>query len=343
MNLGIFSLGLIPLMLMVLVLPFSVRYVEEELEIFLFGMGLLAVSLSRLWSLSLVTETLAQPLGITFSVGAVGLVFFLMRSKWSLWIRSFKETFGLKCTLFSLVFFLGLLSAWFTAVVAALILVEAVSVLRLKRASEIRVVILACYAIGLGSALTPVGGPLAAITISRLNANFYFLAGFLGIWILPLMLLLGLLAAFSGFEEDSLNREAPEGNHEGIRSVLFRTIKIYFFVAGLVLLGAGFAPLAHEFLLKVPAWMFFWINLASAFLDNATLAAIEVSPALGPQALKAALLGLVISGGMLIPGNIPNIICAQKLKIGSRDWAIYGVPLGLLMMFGIFAVLFFAR
>jgi predicted cation transporter len=40
----------------------------------------------------------------------------------------------------------------------------------------------------------------------------------------------------------------------------------------------------------------------------------------------------LIAGGMLIPGNIPNIIAAHALKIKSTEWAALGVPLGLAMM-----------
>jgi predicted cation transporter len=45
-------------------------------------------------------------------------------------------------------------------------------------------------------------------------------------------------------------------------------------------------------------------------------------------------LGLLISGGMLIPGNIPNIISAHSLHIKSTEWARLGVPLGLIIMAG---------
>lgn len=48
---------------LVLVLPFSVRWVEEELEAFLFVMGCLAVTMSGLWSRRLVGEALAFGLG----------------------------------------------------------------------------------------------------------------------------------------------------------------------------------------------------------------------------------------------------------------------------------------
>ena len=44
--------------------------------------------------------------------------------------------------------------------------------------------------------------------------------------------------------------------------------------------------------------------------------------------LAYALLGLIISGGMLIPGNIPNIIAAGKLKIKNKEWIAVGVPVG---------------
>ena len=57
--------------------------------------------------------------------------------------------------------------------------------------------------------------------------------------------------------------------------------------------------------------------------------------------IKAALLGLLIAGGMLIPGNIPNIIAAGKLKIKSSEWALYGIPAGLIAMGVYFVVILF--
>jgi predicted cation transporter len=43
-------------------------------------------------------------------------------------------------------------------------------------------------------------------------------------------------------------------------------------------------------------------------------------------------MSLLIAGGMLIPGNIPNIVAAGRLKISMREWAIIGVPIGLVTM-----------
>ncbi|MBI4522949.1 MAG: DUF1646 family protein [Deltaproteobacteria bacterium] len=72
--------------------------------------------------------------------------------------------------------------------------------------------------------------------------------------------------------------------------------------------------------------------MISAVLDNATLAAAEVGPTLSESQIESALLGLLISGGMLIPGNIPNIIAAHRLQIKSTEWARIGVPLGFVLM-----------
>lgn len=71
--------------------------------------------------------------------------------------------------------------------------------------------------------------------------------------------------------------------------------------------------------------------MVSAILDNATLATAEISKALNQKQINAALYGLLISGSMLIPNNIPNIISAGKLGISSSQWAKLGVPLVLVL------------
>src|SRR4030095_749393 len=126
--------------------------------------------------------------------------------------------------------------------------------------------------------------------------------------------------------------------HEDPSEVWIRTVKVFAFVAALVLLGTGLTPLVDRFVLRLPAALLFWVNMISAILDNATLAAAEISVAMSRDQVTAALLGLLVSGGMLIPGNIPNIVAAGHLKITSRAWAKIGVPVGLIMMGLYFAV-----
>jgi predicted cation transporter len=62
------------------------------------------------------------------------------------------------------------------------------------------------------------------------------------------------------------------------------------------------------------------------------LAAIEIVPEMSVVTLKYLIVSLIISGGMMIPGNIPNIICASKLKITSKEWIKVGFPLGMIML-----------
>ena len=100
----------------------------------------------------------------------------------------------------------------------------------------------------------------------------------------------------------------------------------------LIFLGAGFKPLIDAYVIQLPSQVLFWVNMISAVLDNATLAAAEIGPTLTEAQIKSALYGLLIAGGMLIPGNIPNIIAAHTLHIKSTEWAKLGVPLGLVLM-----------
>ena len=80
--------------------------------------------------------------------------------------------------------------------------------------------------------------------------------------------------------------------------------------------------------------------MISAVLDNATLTAAEISPNMSLVQIRAILMGLLISGGMLIPGNIPNIICANKLNITSKEWAKVGLPIGFVAMVVYFVTIF---
>ena len=97
-----------------------------------------------------------------------------------------------------------------------------------------------------------------------------------------------------------------------------------------------YSNISHRYLQQYSSGLI-WL---SAILDNATLAAAEIGPALTELQIKSVLVGLLIAGGMLIPGNIPNIISASKLGITSKEWARLGVPLGLVSM-GIYFIILF--
>jgi predicted cation transporter len=326
------SIGLFAILALVLTLPFMVRRVEESLEAFLFVMGVLAVTVGSLWSSHLALEALVEPIKITVAVLVAGLVFRALRPAARRAVERAISRIGIKPFAFLIVLFLGFLSSAITAIVAALVLVEAIDSMRLDRKDEIRLVVVSCFAIGMGAVLTPLGEPLATIVIAKLQgepyrAGFWFLLEEFWPYVACGLLAFSALAA-------AIVRRGPGGDSlredkaEGLVDVLARAAKTYLFVVALVLLGTGFKPIVDQYVARLPPGALFWINSLSAVLDNATLAAAEVGPLMSKSQLDFALLSLVISGGMLIPGNIPNIISAGKLGIKSREWMAVGAPIG---------------
>lgn len=105
------------------------------------------------------------------------------------------------------------------------------------------------------------------------------------------------------------------------------------------MLGEGMKPLIIWYVVHVPSWMLYWINMVSAVLDNATLTAMEIGPTMQLSQITGIIMGLLIAGGMLIPGNIPNIVAAGRLKISMKEWGVIGVPIGLVILIVYFLVL----
>src|SRR6185437_9483176 len=173
--------------------------------------------------------------------------------------------------------------------------------------SRNNVVIAGCFAIGLGSALTPAGEPLSALAASILHLSFFDLLRWFGPWIIPTIFVLSLLAGyFARGDYDLIAEEAAV--RETINDALLQGARIFIFVAGLVLVGRAFEPQAEQWLLPLGRSGLFWANTISAALDNATLVALEAR-AIGVDGLPWAIASLLIAGGILIPGNIPNIVC----------------------------------
>ncbi|HPC90596.1 MAG TPA: DUF1646 family protein [Methanothrix sp.] len=353
------DIGLFAIVLVVLIGPFMVKKIEHNLEAFLFVMGVLAVTISGFestaalqaigysheqiaevgWNMKLVMEAAMEPVvkGIVPAVLVAGLLFHYGRDKAQRAMTSILDKVSLKLLVFMIVVILGMASSVITAIIAALLLVELVNCMPLDRQTKINVVIIACFSIGLGAVLTPLGEPLATIAITKLqgapyNAGFFFLFNRLAIYVIPGILAMGALAAFlTGKKSKEACVVSTEGT-ESLKDVVMRAAKVYLFVMALLLLGGGMKIVIDKYLLTVPSQVLYWVNMISAILDNATLTAAELSPAMEITQIQAVLMGLLIAGGMLIPGNIPNIISAQKLNISSKEWARLGVPLGLIVM-----------
>ena len=268
-----------------------------------------------------------------------GLLFRWLQKPFEKSIRGMSKAIPFRIFLALIVIVLGILSSVITAIIAAIVLVAMVSLLWVRLKSEIRLVIIACYSIGLGAVLTPIGEPLSTVATSKLDADFFYLLRLIGPDIIPGVIAFGILAAIMIKPSNKLNRLKTNLGTESYVDIIIRGIKVYLFVMALTLLGAGFEPFIERYLLDLNPLVLYWINMISAVLDNATLAAAEISPVMNDSTIKALLLGLLISGGMLIPGNIPNIIAAGKLNIKSIEWARFGVPLGLIAMVIYFVVI----
>ncbi|MHB1131446.1 MAG: DUF1646 family protein [Chloroflexota bacterium] len=354
------DLALFAIFVVVLVLPFTVHLIERNLEVFLFVMGALAVTVTGKWAWHLVGVAVEEPLakGIVPAVLVAGLLFLYGRRLFEKGVNAILGAMPLWLFAFVATVILGLISSLITAIIAALLLVEIINLIPLRRADKINLVIVACFSIGLGAALTPLGEPLSTIAISKLSgppyhAGFWYLADQIGVLILIGVLLNGLLAALlmrratlaqgSGGRRGAGMEGQEQQGQDTLRGVIVRAGKVYAFVAALFLLGAGMEVVIEKYFTQVPAEALYWVNMLSAVLDNATLTAAEIGPALSQLQISAALMGLLVSGGMLIPGNIPNIIAAGKLGITSAEWAKLGVPLGLALNAFYFVLVFVLR
>ena len=343
------DIGLFAIFLIVLAAPFKVKLAEKNLEAFLFLMGVLAVTVTSHWRMDLVQMAAGEPIlkGIVPAVLVAGIIFYYGKGAFKSIMNSLIKSIPMPVLVFSIVFVCGMISSVVTAIITSLFLVEIVNLMPMERINKINLVILSCFSIGLGAVLTPLGEPLSTIAITKLqgapyHATFWYLFDQLGV-----LIILGcaLVAAFSAFYVGKAGKaEVKEIVDEGgLREVIVRAIKVYVFVAALFLLGDGMNVLIDKYFTHVPSMVLYWVNMVSAILDNATLTAAELSPAMSQGQINAALMGLLIFGGMLIPGNIPNIISAGKLGITSSEYAKLGVPFGLVLGAFFFVLIYFVH
>lgn len=347
MDIAMIITGLIIVLLLVLSVPFINKKVEENLEPFLFVMGLAASIISGVLSFELVLHALKEPIMITAAVFIAGALFYLLHDKFQIFMNLVLKKIPLAIFVFLVIVVLGLLSSLITAIIASIVLVEVIYLLPLERKQKIIVCIIACFSIGMGAALTPIGEPLSTIAISKLGEGFFYLFHLLAVYIVPAVVCFGIMGAVYVARSGQVKIDEAAGEEEEVieqetwKGIIIRAFKIYLFVMALVFLGEGFSPLIDKYILGLSPQLLYWVNMISAVLDNATLTAAEISRQMTDTQVKAIIMGLLISGGMLIPGNIPNIVTASKLRISSKEWAALGVPLGLITMVIFFVILFF--
>ena len=330
-----------------LVWPLASRWVESHLEIFLLMVGAAAVTISGGWSVDFIYETLQYPVNVAFIVLVVSVIFnnysrYIFRVLFA-FFRKLEPQYSFAL----LVFLLGITSSLVSVTVAALVLAEVLKVVNLERLSTVRITVFACYAIGLGAVLTPLAEPLGLIINNALTgaphfADFFFLMRHFFVWIAPAILLMSAAAGYSARHAGTTMQMHIREDKETYGSMLRRTWHIYMFVAALNLISAGLRPLAQSTITHLGGKVLFLANAVSVIIDNATLAAIEIVPTSSMNDLIYMVIGLAAFGSMLVQGNLPNIVAAEKLGIKSREWASVAVPTGLVLMGAYFIILWIA-
>lgn len=327
-----------------LVWPLASRWVESHLELFLLGVGAAAVTVSGGWSVDFLYETLNYPVNVAFIVLIVSVIF----NNYSRYIFrvlfAFFKKLEPRYSFAVLIFLLGMTSSLVSVTVSALILAEVLKVVNLERSATVRITVFACYAIGLGAVLTPLAEPLGLSINNALSgpphyADFFFLLKHFFWWIAPAVLLLSVAAGFSARNAGTTLQMHIREDKETYASMLRRTLHIYMFVAALNLISTGLRPLAQSTITHLGGKVLFLANAVSVIIDNATLAAIEIVPSISMNDLVYMVIGLAAFGSMLVQGNLPNIVAAEKLGIKSREWASVAVPTGLVLMGGYFIIL----
>ena len=327
-----------------LVWPFMSKWVENHLEVFLLLVGVAAVSIAGGWNYKFIYQTLNAPVNVAFIVLVVSIIFnyysrYIFRILFILF-RYFEPCYSFAI----LVFLLGLTSSIFSVTVAALVLAEVLQVVNLERNQTIKVTVYACYAIGMGAILLPLADPLGLVIYNELaagphQADFFFMFRHFFGWIVPGLAVMAFAAGYTVRNANAQMQLHIREDKEDYKSMLRRTWHIYMFVAALHLISTGLRPFAQHTIAHLSGQVLFWANATSVIIDNATLAAIEVTPTVTLRNLMFMVIGLAAFGSMLIQGNLPNIVAAEKLGIKSREWAKVAVPAGLVLMSGYFIAL----
>ena len=327
-----------------LIVPLVSRWAESHLELFLLAVGAVAVTVSGGWSFELVRKTLSSPVYVSFIVVVVSVIF----NNYSRYIFrvlfAFFRTLEPRYSFALLVLLLGMASSLVSVTVAALVLAEVLQVVSLEHNTTVKITVFACYAIGLGAVLTPLAEPMGLVINNALagpphHADFFFLARhFLG-WIFPAVCGLAVAAGFAARHAGTTMQMHIREDKENYTSILRRTLHIYMFVAALTLISTGLRPLALSTITHLDGKVLFFANAVSVIIDNATLAAIEIVPTISRTDLVYMVVGLAAFGSMLVQGNLPNIVAAEKLAIKSREWAAVAVPTGLVLMAVYFVLL----
>jgi len=325
------------LLVLLLFGPLAVAFVEHNIEAYFLILGIIATAIGEGFSAHLLKQALTEPLEISAAVLVAGLIFRWVGPRIDQAFGTFRANLSRGLLAGLSIFAIAMLASLITAIVAALVLVQVIGLLQLEPERRPSVTVAACFAVGMGASLTPIGEPLSTLAAFALKLSFWGLFDLLAPWVIPGVVAAAVLAGLFA-RGDYYHVPEPVHEDQSVITIVIQTVKVFAFVAGLVLISHAYGPIATEYVAKLSNDALFFANMVSAALDNATLVALEVHQMPLDRA-REAIISLLISGGMLIPGNIPNIVSAGALRIDSQRWARIGVPIGLALLGIYFAVL----
>lgn len=342
--------ALIVIFILILILPVISKKIERNLELFFLMMGLTSSIVSGTLGYQILYEAILAPLmihsiplGIFQVVLIAGIFFTRYMGEIEKAMGKLELKLGVYVIFPLLVFILGIGSSIISAVVASVIIAEVSRVLRIEVKKRNSALVVSAFSIGLGASLTPVGEPLSTILVLKLSgppyyADFLFPFRILWVYVIPIIVIVSLISYFIlRNARKSVEYVIPE--KPDYRKPVMRALRIYIFVFSLTLLGSSFTPVVERFIIGISPGMMYLFGITSSFLDNATLTAAIISPSMNILQIKSFLISLLISGGFLVPGNVPNIVIAYSHGISFREWARIALPIGLPLFVAMFFII----
>lgn len=316
--------------------PLLSKEIEDRVEWLVVGLGFFTLTVTWGWSERIVLASLGRAGGLCGALLLGALFFSLVHARLRALSAKAEARIGSRAAVALAVAFSGLAAPLVSAGVAVLLLVELLGALKLAELGRSEAAVLGCLAVGFGSGLSALGGPSSAVLLSKLGGAAYpigpyFLFVLVGPWAVSGIVAMALCAAAVSGSSDPAAKPMPE-EPLILWSLLVMTGRIFVFTAGLVLLGEGLLPLIEKRFMGIPAPGFYWTNAAAAVMDNASLIAVEISPAMSQDQLRYGFLGMLAAGGAFLVGDAPNLVAAHALKIDAKTWSRVGIPASAALM-----------
>src|SRR5699024_5659303 len=118
-------IGLTIILILVLFLPFT-KFVERNIEVFLFIMRIASVLVSQMLDWDMLKEDLIHPINITLAVLIAGLLFRWFQKPIEKGVLGISNAMPYRLFIALFVIIMGLISSLITAIIAAIILVAVV-------------------------------------------------------------------------------------------------------------------------------------------------------------------------------------------------------------------------